>query len=164
MAIYARVSTSDQNCESQLRELRDYVARRGWQVIDEYVDTGSSGSKASRPQLDRLMADAAKHRFDCLAVFKIDRFGRSVLHLNQQLATLQRRPRSDGVRSIGSCPRNLPHQPRSKLLQLGRTGCPKNLSRKVHLVRDSLRRMFCTPLSFAYILSGEVKLAPYGVR
>ena len=96
VAIYARVSTSDQNCESQLRELREYVARRGWQVVDEYVDTGWSGSKASRPQLDRLMADAAKHRFDCICVYKIDRFGRSVLHLNQQLATLT----SYGVRFI----------------------------------------------------------------
>ena len=96
VAIYARVSTSDQTCESQLRELREYVARRGWQVVNEYVDTGWSGSKASRPQLDRLMVDAAKHRFDCICVFKIDRFGRSVLHLNQQLATLT----SYGVRFI----------------------------------------------------------------
>jgi putative DNA-invertase from lambdoid prophage Rac len=96
VAIYARVSTSDQTCESQLRELRDYVARRGWAITGEYVDTGWSGSKASRPQLDRLMADASQRRFDCICVYKIDRFGRSVLHLNQQLATLT----SYGVRFI----------------------------------------------------------------
>jgi putative DNA-invertase from lambdoid prophage Rac len=95
-AIYARVSTSDQTCESQLRELRDYVSRRGWTITGEYVDTGWSGSKASRPQLDRLMADASQRRFDCICVYKIDRFGRSVLHLNQQLATLT----SYGVRFI----------------------------------------------------------------
>jgi putative DNA-invertase from lambdoid prophage Rac len=88
VAIYARVSTSDQTCESQLRELRDYVARRGWTITGEYVDTGWSGSKSSRPQLDKLMADASQRRFDCICVYKIDRFGRSVLHLNQQLATL----------------------------------------------------------------------------
>lgn len=95
-AIYARVSTTDQNCESQLKELREYVSRRGWQIAGEYVDTGFSGAKASRPALDRLMADAAKHKFDCVAVYKIDRFGRSVLHLNQQLAALN----SYGVRFI----------------------------------------------------------------
>jgi len=95
-AIYARVSTLDQTCESQLRELRDYVARRGWTIIGEYVDTGWSGAKASRPQLDKLMADASQRRFDCICVYKIDRFGRSVLHLNQQLATLT----SYGVRFI----------------------------------------------------------------
>ena len=88
VAIYARVSTADQDCGLQLRELREYAARRGWEVAGEYVDTGWSGAKAKRPALDRLMADAAQHRFDCVAVYKLDRFGRSVLHLNQQLAAL----------------------------------------------------------------------------
>jgi len=87
-AIYARVSTSDQNCEIQLVELRDYVARRGWEIAAEYVDAGFSGANASRPALDRLMADASRRAFDCVMVWKIDRFGRSVLHLSQQLATL----------------------------------------------------------------------------
>jgi DNA invertase Pin-like site-specific DNA recombinase len=58
-AIYARVSTQDRACESQLRELREYAARRGWTIACEYVDTGWSGAKASRPELDRLMRDAA---------------------------------------------------------------------------------------------------------
>jgi DNA invertase Pin-like site-specific DNA recombinase len=89
-AIYARVSTADQNCELQLRELRDYVARRGWEPAVEYVDSGVSGAKASRPALDRLMAAATRREFDVLLVYKIDRFGRSVLHLSQQLAALDR--------------------------------------------------------------------------
>src|SRR5450755_4923373 len=97
-AIYARVSTTDQNCEVQLLELREFVQRQGWVVHKEYVDTGFSGAKASRPALDRLMADAAKRKFDCVAVWKIDRFGRSVLHLNQQLAALT----SHGVRFIAT--------------------------------------------------------------
>src|SRR5579864_4573466 len=97
-ALYARVSTSDQNCEMQLRELREYAQRRGWAVAGEYVDTGWSGAKASRPQLDRLMRDASKRNFDCVLVWKIDRFGRSVLHLNQQLAALN----SYGVRFIAT--------------------------------------------------------------
>ena len=95
-AIYARVSTTDQNCEMQLRELREYVARRGWQCAGEYVDTGFSGAKASRPALDRLMHGAGRREFDCVVVYKIDRFGRSVLNLSQQLAALT----SFGVRFI----------------------------------------------------------------
>jgi putative DNA-invertase from lambdoid prophage Rac len=97
-ALYARVSTTDQNCEMQLRELREYIARRDWKSGGEYIDTGFSGAKASRPALDKLMADAAQHKFDCVAVWKIDRFGRSVLHLNQQLAALT----SYGVRFIAT--------------------------------------------------------------
>ena len=97
-AIYARVSTSDQHCENQLREVREFVTRHGWKIAGEYVDEGFSGAKASRPALDRLMADAAKRKFDCISVWKLDRFGRSVLHLNQQLDTLRRH----GVRFIAT--------------------------------------------------------------
>ena len=77
-AIYARVSTQDQNCELQVRELREYAGRRGWNLVGEYVDTGWSGAKASRPQLDQLMKDSAMRRFDAVIVWKLDRFGRSV--------------------------------------------------------------------------------------
>ena len=97
-AIYCRVSTSDQNCEMQLRELREYLSRRDWKNAGEYIDTGFSGAKASRPALDRLMKDAAQRKFDCIVVYKIDRFGRSVLNLNQQLAALT----SFGVRFIAT--------------------------------------------------------------
>jgi DNA invertase Pin-like site-specific DNA recombinase len=97
-AIYARVSTTDQNCEMQLRELREYISRRDWKNGGEYVDTGFSGAKASRPALDRLMADAAKRKFDCVVVWKLDRFGRSVLNLSQQLAALT----SFGVRFVAT--------------------------------------------------------------
>ncbi len=95
-AIYARVSTTDQNCEMQIRELREYVTRRGWGTSAEFIDSGFSGAKASRPALDRLMSAAARREFDCVLVYKIDRFGRSVLHLSQQLAALT----SYGVRFI----------------------------------------------------------------
>jgi DNA invertase Pin-like site-specific DNA recombinase len=97
-AIYCRVSTNDQDCSLQLRELREYVARRGWTVAGEYVDEGFSGAKASRPALDRLMRDAASRVFDVVVVWKVDRFGRSVLHLNQQLAALT----AHGVRFIAT--------------------------------------------------------------
>jgi DNA invertase Pin-like site-specific DNA recombinase len=64
--------------EMQLRELREYAAARKWTVFAEYVDTGWSGAKASRPELNRLMADARKRRFDAVCVWKLDRWGRSV--------------------------------------------------------------------------------------
>jgi DNA invertase Pin-like site-specific DNA recombinase len=69
-ALYARVSTSDkgQDPEMQLRELREYVTRRGWTVADEFVDNGVSGAKDSRPALNRMMADASHRKFDAVVV------------------------------------------------------------------------------------------------
>ena len=79
-AIYARVSTTDQSCEMQLRELREYLSRRGWDLAGEYVDTGWSGAHTRRPELNRLMRDARMRRFDTVVVWKLDRWGRSVAH------------------------------------------------------------------------------------
>jgi DNA invertase Pin-like site-specific DNA recombinase len=72
----------------QLRELREYAARRGWTISEEYTDQGVSGSKESRPELNRLVADAHRRRFDAVLVWKIDRFGRSLKHLVNALADL----------------------------------------------------------------------------
>ena len=80
VALYARVSTSDQSCEMQLHELRQYVQRQGWQVFAEYVDTGLSGAAASRPRLDELLREARLRRFEAVLVWKLDRWGRSVAH------------------------------------------------------------------------------------
>jgi DNA invertase Pin-like site-specific DNA recombinase len=77
-AIYCRVSTADQSCDLQRRELNDYCQRREWEIVGEYTDTGWSGSKANRPELTRLMNDARKRRFDLVLVWKLDRWGRSV--------------------------------------------------------------------------------------
>ena len=80
IAVYARVSTKNrQDPESQLLPLREYAQARGFE-ISEYVDV-ISGSKDSRPELARLMADAAKRRLDAVAVWKFDRFARSTRHL-----------------------------------------------------------------------------------
>ena len=73
----------------QTRELREYCERRGWEISGEYVDAGISGSKDSRPELNRLMADAHKRRFDGVCVWKLDRFGRSLRHLVNALADLE---------------------------------------------------------------------------
>ena len=79
VAIYARVSTKghNQDPETQLIALREYAKARGFDVVDEYVDVGISGSKESRPALDRLMTDARRRRFDALLVARFDRFARS---------------------------------------------------------------------------------------
>ena len=91
VALYARVSTSNngQSPEMQIRELREYVERRGWEVVGEYIDVGFSGAKDSRPELNRLMSDAHKRRFDCVAVWNFDRFARSVAHLLRALETFR---------------------------------------------------------------------------
>lgn len=86
VALYGRVSTSlKQSPEMQMRELREYCRNRGWKVSGEFVDSGISGKKDSRPQLDRLIADAHRRRFDIVAVWKFDRFARSVSHLLRAL-------------------------------------------------------------------------------
>lgn len=85
VAIYARVSTPDQAVAMQLRDLREYVATRKFQVYKEYVDQGVSGSKTSRPALDALMGDARKRRFDLVIVWRFDRFARSTRHLTLAL-------------------------------------------------------------------------------
>jgi DNA invertase Pin-like site-specific DNA recombinase len=71
-----------------LRELREYTARRGAQIVGEFVDNGVSGSKESRPQLNALMKGARQRRFDAVLVWKLDRFGRSLKHLVTALADL----------------------------------------------------------------------------
>src|SRR6266849_6384762 len=91
VALYARVSTADkgQDPRVQTLELQEYCQRRGWSVAGEYVDVGFSGAKEKRPELDRLMADAHRRRFDAVLCWKFDRFARSVSHLLRALETFR---------------------------------------------------------------------------
>ena len=88
-AVYARVSTSNngQSPEMQLRDFGEYCDRRGWALAGEYVDIGVSGTKEKRPELDRLMADAHRRKFDVVVVWSFDRMARSVSHLLRVLET-----------------------------------------------------------------------------
>src|SRR6202142_1593631 len=88
-AIYARVSTLNhgQDTALQTRELREYCERRGWELAGEYVDIGISGTKEKRPELDRLMADAHRGKFDVVVVWSFDRMARSVSHPLRVLET-----------------------------------------------------------------------------
>src|SRR5713226_1280381 len=83
-ALYARVSTLDQNCEVQLQDLRRYAGQR-FAPYREYIDVGVSGAQRPRPQLDALMKDAHKRLFDVVLVWKFDRFARSLKHLIESL-------------------------------------------------------------------------------
>ena len=80
-AIYARVSTRDQSCDLQVRDLRAYCTARKFAIFREYIDHGESGAKNSRPELNNLMADARKRKFDAIVVWRFDRFARSTKHL-----------------------------------------------------------------------------------
>jgi len=73
----------------QLRELREYCQRRGWETAGEFIDAGISGAKEKRVALDRLIAGAHRRRFDAIVVWKFDRFARSVSHLLRALETFQ---------------------------------------------------------------------------
>jgi DNA invertase Pin-like site-specific DNA recombinase len=90
-AIYARVSTTNhgQDVTLQTRELQQFARARGWDIAGEYVDAGVSGTKDSRPELNRLIADAHKRRFDVVCVWRFDRFARSVSHLLRALETFK---------------------------------------------------------------------------
>ena len=79
-AIYARVSTLDQEPENQLQELRRYVSARNWSAV-EYVDRGVSGAKDRRPALDQMIADAKRRGFDVVVCWRLDRLGRNLRHL-----------------------------------------------------------------------------------
>ena len=87
-AIYARVSTFDQEPENQLQELRRYVEARGWTGV-EFVDRGVSGAKDKRPALDALLKDAKRRRFDVVICWRLDRLGRNLRHLVTMLEDLQ---------------------------------------------------------------------------
>ena len=81
--------------ELQLREITDYADRQGWQVVDTYQDV-ASGAKATRPGLNRLMADALARKFESIPVWKLDRFGRSLVDCLNNIRTLE----DHGIRFI----------------------------------------------------------------
>lgn len=85
-AIYARVSTLRQDEGMQMSDLRELAKRHKWEIVTEYIDRGVSGSKESRAELNKLMADAKRRKFDVVMVWKFDRFARSLKHLITALA------------------------------------------------------------------------------
>ena len=86
VALYSRVSTADQNASMQVDELKAFCLRRGWDVVSEFMDSGVSGAKESRPSLNLLLADSKRRMFDCVLVYRYDRFARSLRQLVNTLA------------------------------------------------------------------------------
>jgi DNA invertase Pin-like site-specific DNA recombinase len=86
VAIYSRVSTADQSVAMQRDELRAYCNRRQWDIVEEFTDEGVSGSRESRPALDRLMKAAKRRSFGAVLVYRYDRFARSLRQLVNALA------------------------------------------------------------------------------
>ena len=85
--LYARVSTFDQNPETQLLDLRRLAEQRGFEIVHEYIDK-ISGAKAKRPALDQMLAAAHRREFDVVLVWAADRLARSVRHFLEVLDTL----------------------------------------------------------------------------
>jgi len=81
VAIYARVSTEEQDADKQEEALTDYCKRFGYEIYKIYKDQGISGIKTSRPQFDELLKDMRQYKFTCVMVTKLDRLGRSLQHL-----------------------------------------------------------------------------------
>lgn len=85
VATYYRVSTADQNVNLQRNAIATLCARHSDWRVTEYVDTGVSGTKDSRPELNKLMADCRRGKIDRVIVWRFDRFARSVSHLLRAL-------------------------------------------------------------------------------
>ena len=81
VVLYCRVSTKDQNCDRQITELKEIAKNHNYHIIDEYIDTGFSGSMKNRPELDRMMKDAFSKKFEMVMTLELSRMGRSTKNL-----------------------------------------------------------------------------------
>ena len=88
-ALYARCSTNEQSVDPQLYQLRRFAKARDLEIVSEYTDAGVSGTRASRPGLNALLADAKRGRFKVVVVVRLDRLGRSLHHLLEVLGELE---------------------------------------------------------------------------
>jgi DNA invertase Pin-like site-specific DNA recombinase len=81
IVLYVRVSTIEQNAETQLMALRDYCQRMNYRITREYIDSGYSGKDDKRPAFEELLADVRSDKVRCIIVYKLDRIGRSLRHV-----------------------------------------------------------------------------------
>ena len=101
VALYCRVSTSDQKVDAQLDGLREYARARGFEVVHEYLDEGISGAKARRPGLDQMLEAAHRRRFDGIVVWRLDRIARSVKNGPEPSLYVDGRPESKPAEPSG---------------------------------------------------------------
>ena len=88
VAIYCRVSTADQSCARQERDLLAYADRAGFEVVETRMEI-ASGSKDKRPERKKVLALAQDRRIDAILVTELTRWGRSTIDLVQTLHDLQ---------------------------------------------------------------------------
>ena len=91
VVLYCRVSTKDQNCERQITELRQIAKNHNYHIIDEYIDTGFSGSMKNRPELDRMMKDSFSRKFEMVMTLELSRLGSNLKHMIETVETLKSR-------------------------------------------------------------------------
>ncbi len=89
-AIYCRVSTLDQNPQTQLLDLQQLASQRGFEIVQVYTDHGISGTRQRRPGLDQMLADSRRGKFDVVLCWACDRVARSVKHFLEVLEELNR--------------------------------------------------------------------------
>ncbi len=89
VVLYCRVSTKDQNCDRQITELKEIAKNHNYHIIDEYIDTGFSGSMKNRPELDRMMKDAFSKKFEMVMTLELSRIGRSTKNLLEIVGKLK---------------------------------------------------------------------------
>jgi DNA invertase Pin-like site-specific DNA recombinase len=98
VALYLRVSTFDQTSLNQELELKSYCERNSYEIFKIYKDEGVSGTKTSRPELNKMLQDMRTKKFDAVIVWKFDRLGRSTSHLLQVLEEMKNK----GIRLIAT--------------------------------------------------------------
>jgi DNA invertase Pin-like site-specific DNA recombinase len=98
VALYLRVSTKDQTNLNQELKLKEYCQREKHEIFNIYKDNGISGTKKSRPALDKMLQDMRQKKFEGVITWKYDRLGRSVLHCLQVLEEMKNK----GVRFIAT--------------------------------------------------------------
>ena len=76
IALLSRVSTSKQDCENQLLQLRQFASRQGWEIVEEFVDVVTGSGRRTRERFDAMMLSASRREFDILLFWSLDRLSR----------------------------------------------------------------------------------------
>jgi len=89
VVIYLRVSTNNQTVENQKQQLEQFAKAREWEVVETYIDNGHSGDSKRRPAFNQMIADAHQRKFDCILIFQLSRFGRSMSEVIKNITELK---------------------------------------------------------------------------
>ena len=113
--IYARYSSNvqtEQSIEGQVRVITEYAERNGIEIVGSYIDRATTGTNDNRPGFQSMMKDSSKKEWDCILVYKLDRFSRNKYEMAIHRKTL----RDNGIRLI-SVTENIPDSPEGVILE-----------------------------------------------